>query len=92
MVATVSFVAMVTGVSLHLHLLGHDHQDKHDLDNCSVCQQLLVTPGKFITEPESSLPDYNPQKDNIQLQTQPYVIAFHFEPFRPRPPPLFLKS
>ena len=87
---TVCFVAMVTGVSLQLHLLGHEHPEEHDSEHCSVCQQLLITPGKFIMEPVSNLPDTGFHAYNVEFQSQSYVIAFHFEPFDPRPPPAVL--
>ena len=90
--ATVSFVAMVTSVSLQLHLLSHNHPEEHDAEHCSICQQLLIAPGKFITGPESTLLDFNLQGEHVEFQSQSYVIAFHFEPFGPRPPPLLFKS
>ena len=81
---------MVTGVSLQLHLLSYEHSREHDFDDCSICRQLLIAPGKFTTEPESNLPDFKLQKDNVEFQSQSYVIVFHFEPFGPRPPPAAL--
>ena len=83
----VCFVAMVTGVSLHLHFLSHEHPEEHDAEHCSVCQRLLIVRGKFVAESETSLPDFILQKGNVEFHSQSYVIAFHFEPFGPRPPP-----
>jgi hypothetical protein len=83
----VCFVAMVTGVSLHLHFLSHEHPEEHDSEHCSVCQQLLIVPGKFIVESETSLFDSILQRDIVEFQSQSDVIAFHFDPFGPRPPP-----
>jgi hypothetical protein len=78
---------MVTGVSLHLHLLSYEHPEEHDTEHCPLCQQLLFKPGKFITEPESGVPDDGPLIDDVEFYSQPYVTAFHFESFSPRPPP-----
>ena len=81
------FVARVAGVSLHLHILSHEHPEEHDAKHCPICQQLLIMPGKFITEPELSLPDSNRQKGTVEYPSQSCVITFRFEPFGPRPPP-----
>lgn len=91
-IAIACFVAMVTGITLHLHLLSHQHPGEHDAEHCSICQQLLIAPGKFITEPELVLLDYNLQKDTIEFQSQSYVIALQHEPFGPRPPPRLFMS
>jgi len=85
---TIFFVAMVTGLSLHLHLLSHHHPEEHDSEHCSICQQLLIKPGKFITEPESHLPDFNRLEGQLTFYSQSYTKTFRFDPFRPRPPPL----
>jgi len=83
----VCFVARVTGVSLHLHILSHEHPEEHDAEHCPICQQLLIAPGKFMTEPELSLADLNRQKGTVEYPSQSCVITFRFEPFGPRPPP-----
>jgi hypothetical protein len=88
MVVTISFVAMVTNVSLQLHLLGHDHQREHDSDKCSVCQHFLSADGKFMLRPESELPVAYPLKSNAEFPLQICVAAFHHNPFSPRAPPL----
>jgi len=85
--ATVSFVAMVTGVSLQLHLLSQDHSGAHDFDHCSICQQLLTAPGKFIREPESRLPETDLFENDAVFPLHVHVIAFHHNPFGPRSPP-----
>ncbi|MBN2314216.1 MAG: hypothetical protein JXM79_09820 [Sedimentisphaerales bacterium] len=81
------FVALVTGLSLYLHLLNHEHPEDHDAAHCPICQRLLIKPGKFITEPESHLPDFNRLEGQIAFYTQSYTQTFHFDSFRPRPPP-----
>ncbi|OHB78102.1 MAG: hypothetical protein A2Z25_23395 [Planctomycetes bacterium RBG_16_55_9] len=82
------FLAMVTGVSLDLHLLSHKRLQAHDAEHCSTCQQLLVSPGKFVMEPQSSLPDSNLDEDNVEVSFQSCAAALHCKPFDPRPPPL----
>lgn len=87
----VCFVAMVTGVllQLHLHLLSREHSQKHDFDNCSICQQLLVSPKKFAAELQTYLPDKELHKDNFEFTPQFCIAAFHCKPFDARPPPSF---
>jgi len=84
---TIFFVAMFTGLLLHLHLLSQDHPEKHDSEHCSICQQLLIKPGKFITEFESDLPGINLLESQLTFSSQSYAQTFHFDPFHPRPPP-----
>ena len=81
------FVALVTGLSLYLHLLSHEHPEEHDSEHCPICQQLLIKPGKFITVPESDLSDFTLLEGQLTFYSQSYTKAFHFDPFRPRPPP-----
>jgi hypothetical protein len=83
---------MATGLSLQLHLLSEEHPEKHDSEHCSLCQQLLIAFGKFMAEPPSILPEFNPQENNVEFQSQSCIITFHFEPFGPRPPPQLLIS
>ena len=92
LIATVGFVSMVTEVSLHVHFLNHEHPEEHDSEHCSICQQLLVTPGKFIAEPESFALEFIPQKNNIEFHSQSFVITFQFNSFSPRPPPQLLMN
>jgi len=78
---------MVTGVTLYLHLLSHHHPEEHDSEHCPICQQLLAKPGKFVIESESHLPDYNLLEGQLTFFSQFYTKVFHFDSFRPRPPP-----
>jgi hypothetical protein len=78
---------MVTGVSLQLHLLSHEHSHEHDFDDCSICRQLLVSPEKFAAEPQTSLPDTEPYKESIEFVPQSNVIAFQCKLINARPPP-----
>jgi hypothetical protein len=80
-------MAMVTGVSLQLHLLSHEHSHEHDFDDCSICQQLLITHGKFTPVPQLCLPDIDRHKDNFEFVPEFYITAFHYKPFNARPPP-----
>ena len=85
--ATVSFVAMVTGVSLQLHLLSQDRPDEHDFAHCSMCQQLLTAPTKFIQEPQFKLPDAAQFSGAAVFAPYVNVAAFHHIHFGPRGPP-----
>lgn len=84
---TVCFVAMVTGVSMQLHLLSHEHSREHDFDDCSICRQLLVTHGKFAPEPKLCLPDTDRNRDSFEFVPEFYITAFHCKSFNARPPP-----
>ncbi len=84
---TVCFTALVAGLTLQLHLLSHEHSQEHDFDNCSICRQLLITHGKFATEPQLCLPDIDRNKDSFEFVPEFYITAFHYKPFNARPPP-----
>ena len=84
---TTCFVAMVTGVSLQLHLLSHEHSQEHDFDDCSICRQLLITHGKFVPVLQLRLPDIIQNSDSFEIVPELYVTAFHCKPFNARPPP-----
>ena len=80
---TIGFVALVTGFTLHLHLLSHEHQDSR----CMICQLLQTTPTQFA--PESQIIALNTAlfENNFESPSQSLVITFYHEPFGPRPPP-----
>jgi hypothetical protein len=89
---TIFFVMTVTGLPLYIHLLSCEHPEEHDSTHCTICQQSLIKPGKFITEPESHLPDFNRLEGHITFNFQSYTKVFHFNPFCPRPPPSLFSS
>ena len=89
---TASFVALVTGLTLKLHFLSHEHTDNNLPNCCTICQQLLIMPNKFALEPQFSLPDTDYFQDEIEFPTQALVVTFRHEPFGPRPPPYCLAS
>jgi len=86
----ICFVSMVTGLSLQLHLSGDAHSHEHDFNRCLICQQLLLTPGKFAPEPQLSLPDIDPHRDSFEFVPEFCITAFHCKPFNARSPPSFL--
>ena len=81
---------MVTGVSLQLHLLSHEHSHEHDFDDCSNCRQLLVSPEKFAAEPQNNLPDKELYKESIEFVPEFYLTAVDCKPFNARPPPFYI--
>ena len=87
---TICFMAMVTGISLQLHLLSHEHSHEHDFDDCSICRQLLVSPEKFAAEPQIILPDRELYKESLEFVLQFYVTTFHCKSINARPPPSYL--
>lgn len=90
--AITCYVAMVTGTTLHLHLLSRQHPEEHDAAHCSICQQSLIAPGKFITEPELIILDHSPRTDTVEFQSESYFIPCHFGPSSPRAPPQPISS
>jgi len=84
---TICFVALVTGASLQLHLLSEVHPEKHDSEHCSLCQQLLLAPGKFILEPELAVETGSQIECYIKSHSTIYIKQFHYQQFDPRPPP-----
>ena len=88
----VSFAAMVTGITIQLHLLSQNHLPDHDSDKCPICKQLLIIAGKFIVEPETDVHYSNPLGSDIVFHSQFFVLPLQFEPFTPRPPPQMFNS
>jgi hypothetical protein len=87
---TVCFVAMTTGFVLQLHLLGNAYPQKHDSERCSVCQQLLVMPGKFVLEPELTIEMAGQVEHYVNFHPIVCIKQFHHQQFDPRPPPAAL--
>lgn len=84
---TICFVAMVTGLSLQIHLMSDKSPEEHDSKHCSMCQKLLLSPEKFILEPEfvvemaGRIECYTKSHSNICIK------QFRYQQFNPRPPP-----
>jgi hypothetical protein len=71
--------------------MSHEHSREHDFDRCSICQQLLVTPGKYTPVPQLRLPDIDRhKKDSVEFVPEFYITAFQSKPFDARPPPFSL--
>jgi hypothetical protein len=88
--AIVCFVAMTTGVAIQLHLLGDAHPEEHDSEHCSVCQQLLIMPGKLALEPELTLEMDGQIECYVNFHSAVCIKQFHHQQFDPRPPPAAL--
>jgi hypothetical protein len=80
---TISFVALVTGFTLHLHLLSHEHFN----NRCTICQLLHTTPTQLA--PESQIIAFGIVlfENGFEFLSLSPPITFHHEPFGPRPPP-----
>jgi len=87
---TVCFAAMVTGISLQLHLLREAHPEKHDTEHCSLCQQLLFSPGKFFLESELTFEISSQIEYCIDFHNNICIKQSHHQQFNPRPPPAAL--
>lgn len=87
MLATVSFLAMVTGLITMLHLLNEENHQEHGPDHCSICQQLLTVQKGFSSQQEPKI-GYTKQ---IEYYKVPLYVTFigrpYFQTFSPRPPP-----
>jgi len=87
---TICFAAMVTGVPLQLHLRSEAHSEKQDSERCSLCQQLLLTPGKFILEPELAIETTSRIYGYINFHSIACIKQLIHRQFGPRPPPTSL--
>ena len=87
---TVCFAAMATGLSLQLHLLSEEHPEKHDSEHCSLCQQLLLSPGKFVLESELTFEISSQIEYCIDFHNNICIKQSHYQQFDPRPPPAAL--
>jgi len=81
---------MVTGISLQLHLLSDTHPEEHDSKHCSVCQQLLITPGKFLPEPELAVEMGGQIECYVNFYSAICIKQILYQQFNPRPPPAAL--
>jgi len=88
--AIVCFTAMTTGVMLQLHLLSDAHSHEHDFDHCLICQQLLITPGKFVLGPELTAETDSQIERYVNFHSANCIKQFHHQQFDPRPPPAAL--
>lgn len=84
---TVSFLVMVTGLMLQLHLMSCEHPHKHDSDNCSICQQFAAL-GKFSCRPQLTLDNAHLFEFDIELCPEILYVSSQSKPFDARPPPL----
>ena len=85
--ATISFLAMVTGLTLTLHLSSYKHHGNRDSDHCLTCQQLSTALKEFALEPEPKLYDADHFKHYVQFYPATYIQRLYRQPFNPRPPP-----
>ena len=87
-VAILSFVAMTTGLTVQLHILSHrrSHSNVHNIDHCSVCQQLIAL-GKFCSGPHLSID--NIERFEFAVESCPNTLFLSSQPktFDSRPPP-----
>ncbi|MBN2592056.1 MAG: hypothetical protein JXA81_01010 [Sedimentisphaerales bacterium] len=84
---TICFAGVTTGVILQLHLLSNENPEQHDSKHCSVCQQLLIAPGKFVLEPELALETGGQIERYVNTHSTICVKQFHHQQLNPRPPP-----
>ena len=84
--ATVCFISMATGVTLQLHLLGREHSQEHNSEQCSICQQLMAS-GRYIAEQESQFDEIAQLKYFFDTYSRSFITVFNLKSFKPRPPP-----
>jgi len=46
------FAALVTGLTLMLHLSSIEHPEEHNCEHCPICQQIIINPAKVIIPAE----------------------------------------
>jgi hypothetical protein len=78
---------MAMGLSLQLHLLGEEHPEKHDSEHCSLCQQLLFSPAKYVLESEHTFEIGNQVECFSDVHNNICIKESHHQQFGPRPPP-----
>ena len=86
--AAVSFALMASGLTLYLHVAGSsDAEHHHDVDNCPLCQKLLVAPSKFMLPTSSNIAwDFHLCLIKLAKPTTPLSEPSHLLP-RGRAPP-----
>jgi len=91
-ITTVCFVAMVTGLTLKLHLLSHKHPEKHDSSLCPICQTLLGNTDKISIAIELEIEETNrtAYSSGFIFQTAPSFCNITI--LGPRSPPRALKQ
>ena len=82
-----SFVAAAAGLTLALHLAGHEHPHKHDSEHCQICQQLLSISDNVIMTPDNIIVCADQVGYSIEFTCQTPLATYNPKYFDPRSPP-----
>jgi hypothetical protein len=80
-------MAMASGLTLQLHLVGVDGPRHHDFTHCSLCQTILTGAVKLLIEPVSAV---HWGRDLVAVVPEIGTVVWRWFPsvvLSPRPPP-----
>jgi membrane-anchored glycerophosphoryl diester phosphodiesterase (GDPDase) len=86
-VGMLCFLSTVTGVTLQLHLLSHEHNKQHDHEDCDICKNFFAVNQKFILNSYTTMVFFEHFARNTQYSKPTIPGLFRLEAFNPRPPP-----
>ena len=81
------FLSTVTGVTLQLHLLTCEHNDRHDPEDCDICKQFFAANNTFILDSYTIITYFEDFTRDIQHSRPAIPGLFCLQHFNPRPPP-----
>jgi hypothetical protein len=84
------FVAMVTGLTLELHLYTHKNEDNHTSSQCSICQTLLSNTNKTSITAEPKIEKTNETEYSAVFVCQITPLFSNIKLPIPRSPPFGL--
>ena len=91
MTGAVCCLAMVTGLTLKLHLACFDDPAEHDSEHCSICQELLIAPSKFVPASQPELGTATQFEHHVEFPTFTCSKRLYPQPANPRAPPVALQ-
>jgi hypothetical protein len=86
-VGMLCFLSTVTGITLQLHLLCHEHNDLHANDDCDICKNFFAANQKFVLGSYTITAFFEHFARNTQYSKPTIPGLFRLEAFNPRPPP-----
>jgi hypothetical protein len=84
------FFSAITGITLQIHLLCHEHNDQHDHNNCDFCKLFFASNHRFFHDSYTVITSFEHFILNIQYSSSTAPGLFFLKVFNPRPPPLFV--
>jgi hypothetical protein len=81
------FLSTVTGVTLQLHLLSHQHNDRHGHEDCDICKNFFAANQKFVLSSYTIMAFFEHFARDTQYSRPTIPGLFRLKAFNPRPPP-----